>query len=136
MFNNFCLLGKLLPAIVFFAATTSSAGDNPDFELQTDSGLSLHLHSQLQPLVINQIHSWHLELNNSSGLVEDATITVEGGMPEHDHGLPTQPQVTAEISPGVYLIEGIRFHMPGAWQMLFTIQVDGRTTEATLEFQL
>ena len=57
-------------------------------------------------------------------------------MPEHDHGLPTQPQVTEEVEPGSYLIEGIRFHMPGKWQMQFSIQVNGIVTNALLEFQL
>ena len=68
--------------------------------------------------------------------MQGANINLKGGMPEHDHGLPTQPMVTEEIRPGVYLIEGIRFHMPGAWQMLFSIEINGQTTSTTLDFRL
>ena len=39
------------------------------------------------------------------------------GMPDHDHGLPTQPQVTSRLENGDYLLEGVRFHMPGKWQL-------------------
>lgn len=121
---------SLLPVIAVVGS------ENPDFELEAGNEFYLHLHSQLQPLVINQIHSWHLELSNGTEAVQGASIDLIGGMPEHDHGLPTQPKVTAEIRPGVYLIEGIRFHMPGAWQMLFSIEVNGQTTNVTLDFHL
>ena len=49
-------------------------------------------------------------------------ITVDGGMPIQDHGLPTQPRVTREIAPGYYLLEGLRFHMPGSWELVITIE--------------
>lgn len=113
-----------------------NADSDPEFEFTTPGGYSLHIHSQLQPLGINQIHSWQLELSNAAGIVSGAEIEVQGGMPEHDHGLPTQPQVTEEIQPGIYLIEGIRFHMPGAWTMDFTINHGGAISNATLEFDL
>ena len=108
---------KLLFLLTLVISQIALAAEEPDLEMTTANGYRLHIHSQLQPLGINQIHSWLLELSNSAGAVSDASISVEGGMPEHNHGLPTQPQVTEEIEPGVYLIEGIRFHMPGPWQM-------------------
>lgn len=85
---------------------------------RTSSGLSITLESQLKPLSINQIHSWLVRVNSAQGEgVSQATLMVTGGMPDHDHGLPTQPQITAEIAPGVYLLEGVRFHMNGRWVM-------------------
>lgn len=82
------------------------------------------------------MHSWLLELRDVSGLVIGAQITVEGGMPNHNHGLPTRPQVTEEIKPGFYLIEGIRFHMPGTWEMRFLINANNQKIEALLNFRL
>jgi hypothetical protein len=38
--------------------------------------------------------------------VENATIAVDGDMPEHGHGLPTCPQVTKYLGNGDYLVEG------------------------------
>src|SRR5688572_25048133 len=54
---------------------------------------------------INQIHAWHIKLASADGKpVRAARIAVDGGMPQHGHGLPTRPQVTREVSEGVYLM--------------------------------
>ena len=47
--------------------------------------------------------------------VYPARITIDGGMPAHAHGLPTQPKVTRYLENGEYLIEGVRFNMAGDW---------------------
>jgi len=76
----------------------------------------------LQPLTINRMHAWDLVLTDDNGEpVSGARIDVAGGMPAHDHGLPTQPQVTGLEAPGHYRIEGLRFHMPGEWELVLTI---------------
>jgi hypothetical protein len=54
--------------------------------------------------------------------VDDATITVDGGMPEHSHGLPTQPLVRRSLGGGVYEIEGVRFSMGGWWELKLSIE--------------
>lgn len=54
--------------------------------------------------------------------VEGATIRVDGGMPEHGHGLPTQPKVTRALGGGVYEIEGLRFSMGGWWELKLAIE--------------
>ena len=43
-------------------------------------------------------------------------------MPEHDHGLATNPRMTAERAPGEYLIEGMKFHMNGHWEIVLSIR--------------
>jgi hypothetical protein len=42
-------------------------------------------------------------------------------MPAHGHGLPTVPTLR-ELGDGRYLVEGVKFHMPGAWVMAFRIK--------------
>jgi hypothetical protein len=91
----------------------------------TSKGLTISMESEIAPLEINRIHSWLIRLNDAQGdLVSNAAIEFIGGMPEHNHGLPTQPQVTAEIEPGVYLLEGLRFHMQGAWRLELNLNWD------------
>ncbi len=87
------------------------------------------------PPVINRMHSWILHVETKTGEpVEDATIEVDGGMPAHDHGLPTQPRVTEELGDGDYRLDGVRFHMSGYWEMVVTIKtVD---TEETVVLSL
>src|SRR6185436_3228104 len=50
---------------------------------------------------VGRIHAWTLKLATPDGApVSQAHIGVDGGMPQHGHGLPTQPRVTREIAPG------------------------------------
>lgn len=53
--------------------------------------------------------------------VDSAHIEVDGGMPEHGHGLPTSPRVTRQLGAGHYLVEGLRLSMRGRWVFSFAI---------------
>ena len=69
------------------------------------------------------MHSWTLHVETEDGEpVTGATIEVEGGMPAHDHGLPTAPRVTEELGDGDYRLDGVRFHMGGQWELVFRIR--------------
>ncbi len=93
--------------------------------------------SDLQPLVINRMHRWILDVADKDGEpVSGATLRVTGGMPAHDHGLPTSPQVTRELAPGRYLLEGLRFHMNGEWQIEITIEVGELRDVAVILLQI
>lgn len=72
---------------------------------------------------INQLHSWQVSLETPSGEpVARARIGVDGGMPQHGHGLPTRPRVTRELAPGTYLLEGMKFSMTGWWEIKLAIE--------------
>lgn len=93
--------------------------------------------SRLEPIVINRIHAWVLHVENAAGEpVEGARISVDGGMPQHDHGLPTAPQVTRELGNGDYLVEGLRFHMNGYWEVEFAIAAAGATDTVVIPLTL
>jgi hypothetical protein len=121
------------------AATTESqaAADAPNSRL-TDNGLyRISFTSALDPIAINELHSWTLHVETADDQpVDDAQITVDGGMPAHGHGLPTQPQVTQNLGNGDYLLEGVRFQMPGAWVMRFDVAADGQSDGVTFELAL
>lgn len=107
------------------------------FSLTTNQGSALEIFSQLDPLAINTIHSWELVLYTADGApLSGALMSVVGGMPDHDHGLPTSPVVTGEVTPGRYLLEGMTFHMPGRWLLTFDVISDQGSESATLEFRL
>jgi len=77
---------------------------------------------------VNQMHQWTLHVETADGHpVEDATISVDGDMPQHGHGLPTQPRVTKYLGNGNYLVDGMKFQMGGWWLMDFTITANGKT---------
>ena len=91
--------------------------------------------SELDPLTINKIHSWVLHVEDDNGeAITDAEISVNGGMPEHNHGLPTVPEVAATLENGDYKIEGMRFHMRGYWEI--RILIDGGTISDSVTIAL
>lgn len=121
-------LGLLLPLV---ALSPAFGAQTPDLS-GSARGIQLDVFSRLSPLEINSIHSWEVTLQDADGPLADATLTVEAGMPEHDHGMPTQPRVTRQIAPGRYLLEGVRFHMPGKWQLTATVEAAATARPVTI----
>ena len=92
--------------------------------------------STLQPIVINHIHEWILQVEDARGEpVENAVINVQGGMPAHDHGLPTRPQVEY-LEAGRYRLEGMRFHMMGVWEVILDIEAGGQKDTLLIPLRL
>lgn len=127
----------LLAAATLFTPC-SIAGADADESWVSDSGFfTVTFRSELQPLTINQIHSWILHVEDSNGNpVTNAEITVNGGMPEHNHGLPTAPQVNETSEDGDYKVEGMRFHMRGYWEIRIQIDVGDRRDSVMIPLDL
>jgi len=78
------------------------------------------------PIRVNRFHTWELTVMDAAGKpVNDAKVTVVGDMPEHGHGLPTQPEVTPAGTEGRYRIDGMKFQMPGWWIVTISIMANG-----------
>ena len=79
----------------------------------------------LQPaeaLRVRRLQTISVLLQDAAGqAIRGATLSVDGGMPQHGHGLPTQPRATPAAADGVYAIEGLRFNMGGWWVLALTI---------------
>jgi hypothetical protein len=56
-------------------------------------------------------------------------------MPEHRHGMNYRPTVV-KGGDGVYVAEGMLFHMPGRWQLLFDVERDGRVERLSTDMEL
>lgn len=99
-------------------------------------GITFEVYSRLSPIEINSIHSWEIVLTDEQGPIEEATVTVTGGMPEHNHGMPTQPQITQQLAAGRYLLEGVRFHMPGLWRITAVVTRESAPVSIVIDFEL
>jgi hypothetical protein len=108
----------------------------PLFEANSSQGYTVKVFSDSNPIVLNRIHKWQLSIERDNEPVSEANITLVGGMPNHDHGLPTQPEVSSKSEPGRYTVEGIRFHMPGLWQIIINISGVDPVDTAIIEFKL
>lgn len=86
---------------------------------------------------VNQMHQWTLHVETPDGQpVENATITLDGDMPQHLHGLPTRPQVTEYLGNGDYLVEGLKFQMAGWWVMDFVITAQDQSDTVRFNMML
>jgi YtkA-like len=90
-----------------------------------------------QPLRVRKLQTVAVAIVDAHGQpVEGAAITVDGGMPEHGHGLPTQPRVSRALGNGVYEIEGLRFSMGGWWELKLAIASPAGTDTVTFNVAL
>ena len=115
---------KFIAAISFLFGTVSAISAE---EVWASDGGSFNVSytSKLVPIPINQIHQWVLHIESTSGdSVSGISIELIGGMPLHDHGLPTSPVATEYLGEGDFLIEGMRFHMMGEWEIILTLSLD------------
>lgn len=75
---------------------------------------------------LNKFHSWVLRLlDKENQPMKGVNIEFVTDMPEHLHGMMTKPQVSESSNPGEYLVEGVRFHMPGWWEITLDATRDG-----------
>lgn len=122
-------------AAMFFATATDAV---EAFKFESDAGTyKLRLTPKAPAATIGELHTWQLLLSDTAGnLIDGATVHVDGRMPGHGHGLPTAPKVTDTGEAGHYLVEGLRFNMPGDWELELTIEGAAGEDTATLEFGL
>ncbi len=53
-------------------------------------------------------------------------LQVDAFMPEHRHGMNYRASVKP-LGPGRFQVDGLMFHMPGRWDLLFDVSSGGRT---------
>jgi hypothetical protein len=110
------------------ALLVSACGTPPkdlDLSLDKNSAAGVYRVALVPPAqapAINQMHSWKVKLATADGApVHGAKFVVDGGMPQHGHGLPTQPRVTREVGDGTYSLDGMKVSMTGWWEVKLAI---------------
>ena len=64
-----------------------------------------------------------------------AGFMVDARMPEHRHGMNYRARVFRKPD-GIYVAEGLLFHMPGLWQLMFDVERGGRMERLTTDIDL
>lgn len=106
--------------------------DTATTQLSDQGTFNVSYSSSLTPIRINQIHAWTVHVETADGQLSDQVeIKVDGGMPQHGHGLPTQPEVTQDLGNSDFLVDGMKFNMPGWWTVTFHITADGQSDSVT-----
>ena len=145
----YAMAATVLGAVALFAAAAhagpagmhraeppaqSEFGLGPRFSAAGHYTATLH---PAGPLRQRELQSVRVFVADAEGhAVDGATIEVDGGMPQHGHGLPTRPRVTKSFGDGLYEIEGVRFNMGGWWVFSLAITGSAGTDKVTFNIQL
>ena len=133
MLRKFLLIFPFIGLVSLAACMSPPSGLNLSLDRPTDHNkYHVALHSLADPIAINKMHAWEIQLRAPSGeAVSGARISVDGGMPQHGHGFPTQPRITRELGDGRYLLEGMKFNMPGWWEIKLKVEAASGTDVIT-----
>lgn len=123
------VIASVFVALLFHAnpGAAQPAAGNPDLSLSRTSPNGHFVVTLVPPasVPVQEIHEWQVKVATPGGApVSGAAVYLNGGMPEHGHGLPTRPAVTREPVPGTYVVEGMKFSMPGMWELLVAVRKD------------
>ena len=129
-----------LSAIVMGCGNLRADAPSPDIQTVKASAHRLYrvsVRPDVTPIPVRRLQRWTLHLDTIDGQpVDTATITMDGGMPQHGHGLPTSPRVTRALGNGDHLIEGVKFNMGGWWVVRFAIASSAGTDTVTFNLGL
>ena len=134
--------GLVLVAIAAFVPLLMMRGGSADVDLSRDKLTAKGLYRvaiapEAEPFDRSALHSWIATVSTPAGApVEGAEISIDGGMPQHGHGLPTAPAVTASLGGGRYRIEGVRFNMGGLWEFKLRIRAAPGEDDVTFNLDL
>ncbi|MFI4855993.1 MAG: FixH family protein [Phycisphaerales bacterium JB065] len=116
------------------AATDEYCGD-PALDTQTRTATTpsgdytVELIGLPPSVTSNEIFSFQVTLSAAPDIPTDnLSIIVDAGMPQHAHGMTVRPQATPAAADGLFRVDGMLFHMPGAWDLTIDV-VDGPYTE-------
>jgi hypothetical protein len=118
-----------------FAATRVPADLDYSLSHASDNGLyAVTVTPGVDPVPVGRLHTWVVGVTAPDGTPVDADIAFDGGMPQHGHGLPTVPKAMGRDKEGRTVIGGVRFNMPGWWEV--KVHVHGAAGEDTATFNL
>jgi hypothetical protein len=121
------------------AASARPAQLDRSFDRFSDHGVfHLQVGSAATPIPMSRVHQWTVHLTDVTGQpISGATLAVDGGMPEHHHGLPTAPRAAPGLGAGDYVISGMKFSMRGWWVLKLAVtSPDGRADTITFNVVL
>ena len=111
--------------------------DNAVSLLSEGKKYKVSLYSKSFPFQTGKIFNLILNLSTPDGKpLDNIKIYVHGGMPQHQHGFPTNPKVTKSLGNGDYLVEGVKFSMPGDWEIRFNIKEATKRDRAIFHIKL
>jgi hypothetical protein len=116
---------KITVSVLALALLTAGAHamgrGNPNADVSRNrssasGAFSVSYEPAVSPVPKRELHAWTMQVRSRDGRpVDGAQLAISGGMPDHGHGLPTQPKVQKALGDGRYVVDGMKFNMGGYW---------------------
>jgi cytochrome c peroxidase len=82
-----------------------------------------------EPIEVSRHFALEFQVCPKAGQPAPDAVKVDAHMPAHRHGMNYAPSLKA-LGPGRWRAEGLLFHMPGQWELIFEIRAAGATDRA------
>jgi hypothetical protein len=82
------------------------------------------------PIAVSRHFALEFAVCANDGKKMPDSIRVDAHMPEHRHGMNYKASVKP-AGAGRYIAEGLMFHMPGRWELIFELSADGQADRLT-----
>jgi hypothetical protein len=132
----------VLAVLALAAALQARAGDDcgaalmtPEPWIAATDGARIAFVARPAPVPVGQHFNLDFVVCAAAAVRTDAAIQVDADMPAHRHGMNYRATVST-LTPGVYRAEGLMFHMPGRWRVIFDLPLEGRTLRLTRELEV
>lgn len=84
---------------------------------------------------IGQFFAVEFAVCDRAGAVTAEALRVDAQMPAHRHGMNFQPRIAA-TGANAFRAEGMMFHMPGKWRLLFERRASAGTARLTTDVEI
>lgn len=95
----------------------------------------VHFQASSWPPAVGETLSVEAHLVPLGTITQEPALVLDGGMPEHGHGLPRDTRAT-RLDDFHWKFEGLRLHMGGRWRLYFDIHEGAHTERAEWEVVL
>lgn len=120
-------------ALVLAGQVDAACGDNlPSNGRQFAEGdkLRVAFTPRVWPIPVGRHFAMDIELCLPPPGDSTLPLRVDADMPAHKHGMNYRASVKL-VAPGRYVAEGLMFHMPGRWRIVFDLRGDAASGPAT-----
>jgi len=114
-----------LLALLILAAPPATACDLPGGPAGTLKTASYTVVYRVAPIEVGR----HFSIDFAVCPAPES-VRVDASMPAHRHGMNYTPSIVP-LGEGRYRAEGLMFHMPGHWELLFELRANGALERAT-----
>jgi sugar lactone lactonase YvrE len=120
------------------AAAADAPAALPRSVCSTGSTYAVETVKAPDPIPVGELFDLELMVREgcrSARPAEGIQLEVDATMPGHGHGMNTAARVSP-LGPGRFLVTGLRFHMPGRWEVDFDVMRGGAVERAQVEVGL